>query len=112
MKLRHKINHGWAPDRTSNTWADRVEHEAERTTAAAERAYVKAQERLTKAEARARREESRRRPDRKRLARLWGAVEARRQELLTLQRHAESSPAGSQNRGKTAYRGIPRGGVL
>lgn len=96
MKIRHKINHGWAPDRTDPEWAERVEREAERHTDAAEHAYHKAEERLARAEQRYDREAKRKHPDRKKVRRLWEAVEARRQELLTVQRAMQTSPGGKQ----------------
>lgn len=112
VKLRHKVNHGWAPDRTDPEWAARVEREAAETTARAARAVEKAEARLAAATEKAEREESSRRASPKRIARLWAVVEDRRQELLALRRYAEASPAGSQHRGRTAYRGVPRGDVL
>lgn len=112
MKIRHKVNHGWAPDRTDPEWRARVESEAERTSARVERLWERAQERLARAVRRAEEEQARSRPDRKKVERLWEAVEARRQELLDLQRSAQASPAGSQNRGKGAYRGVSTGETL
>lgn len=96
MKIRHKVNHGWAPDRTDRDWAERVEREAERTTDATERAYRKAEERLARAMERHDQEARRKRPDRKKVRRLWDAVEARRRELLDLQRTMQASPGGKQ----------------
>lgn len=96
MKIRHKVNHGWTADHSDPLWSERVEREAERHTAAAEHAYVKAQERLARAVVRAEREERRTKPDRRKVKRLWALVEDRRQELLALQRLAQSSPAGAQ----------------
>lgn len=94
MKIPHKVT-GWKP-RVDPDWSDRVEREAERHTAAAEHAYLKAQERLDRAVKRAEQEQDRKKPDRKKVRRLWDLVEARRQELLALQRLAQSSPAGPQ----------------
>lgn len=107
MKIPHKVNHGYTSDRTDPRWAERVEREAEVTTAQAEREYAKAAERLARAEAKAQGEERKPKPDRKRVARLWAVVVARREELLALQRLTQASPAGAQNRGKGAHRGVP-----
>lgn len=106
MKVRHKVNHGWAPDHTDAGWAEQVEREAERITDATEHAWRKAQERLTRAVQRAEAEEHRKTPDRKKVRRLWAAVEARRQELLNLQRLAQASPAGAQHRGRGSHRAV------
>lgn len=112
MKIRHKINHGWAPDRTNPEWAERVEREAEAATDRAEQRVTKARERLERATHRAESEERRKRPDHKRIKRLWHAVEGRRQELLEAQRIAQASPAGSQHRGRGSYRGVNTGEAL
>lgn len=96
MKRRHKINHGWSPDRTDPAWAERVEREAERHTDAREHAFLKAEERLARATARAEQEQARKKPDRKKVKRLWALVETRRQELLALQRLSQTSPGGPQ----------------
>lgn len=107
MKVGHKINHGWAPDRTDSVWADRVEREAERTTDAAEKAWTRTQERYARALERAEAEQARKKPDRKKVKRLWAAVEGRRQELLDLQRLMQKSPGGRQKR-----RPVPEGRAL
>lgn len=107
MKLSHKVNHGWAPDRTDPEWADRVEREAERYSEHAEVAYLKAQRRLEQAVIRAEREQTHKKPDRKKVKSLWAAVEARRQELLTLQGIMQGSPGGHQK-----HRPVPGMGTL
>lgn len=112
MKLRHKINHGWAPDRTDPAWAERVEREAERTTDATEHAYRKAEERLDRALRRVNVEQARKKPDPKKVKRLWAAVTARQQELANLHALMRASPAGSQHRGKGSYRGVGTGEPL
>lgn len=104
MKIRHKINHGWAPDNTDPAWAERVEQEAEATSAAAAHDYAKAQERLARAEKRL--AEAKQGHNTTKIKRLKAQVEERRAELGALARLMKQSPAGSQHRGKGSYRGI------
>jgi len=111
VKRAHKTN-GFAADRTDPDWAERVEIEAERHTDQAEHRYKKAAARLERAELKL--TEARARPDsspRKR-DRLTEIVEARRLELRNIHRQMRHSPAGSQNRGKGSYRGVPNSEVL
>ncbi len=96
MKIQHRWNHGWTPGGIDPEWAERVEREAERHTAASERAYAKAEARLRKAERQHQREATRQRPDKHRVQRLAAVVEARRQELLALERAMQQSPGGRQ----------------
>jgi len=112
VKLKHKINHGWAPDRTDPVWAERVEREAEATTAATERAYRKAQARLAKAVEQVEHEVKRKHSDRRRLKRLQHAVEARRQELLVIEGMMRAVPASAQHRGKGSHRSVPSGRTI
>lgn len=111
MKLHHKINHGWAPDHTDPAWADRVEREAERTSARAAHAYAKAQERYAQALAKAERagEPTSTKP---KVRNLWAEVEQRRQEVKRIEVTMRASPAGSQHRGKGSHRGIATGDTL
>lgn len=108
MKIPHKT-HGWSPTSTDPVWAERVEHEAERTTSAAAARYRKAQERLVRAVKKAEAAEARVDTGRqtRRVKSLWDEVERRREELRTLERIVNRSPAGSQNRGRGSHRGVP-----
>lgn len=106
MKMAHKVNHGWSPNRNDPDWEARVESEAEATTDATERAYIKAQDRLRRAEERLAKGvaavlEARR------IAALEEAVEARRQELLAIARLMTGHGAPSTNRGRRSHRGVP-----
>jgi hypothetical protein len=112
VKIRHKINHGWAPDHTDAAWAEKVEREATRTTDATERAYLKAQTRLAQAERKATTETAKPHADKKRVKVLWRRVEQRRDELVALQYQMQSSPAGSQHRGTPSHRGVATGNPL
>lgn len=106
MKIRHKINHGWSPDRTDPVWAERIEREAERHTDAAEKRYRDAEERLSRARAKLDAVESATIPNRSKIKRWRQIVEQRRQELNAIARLMQQSPAGSQHRGKGSYRGV------
>lgn len=102
MRLRHKINHGWTPPvRNDPNWERRVEREAELQSAAAARDYRRAVDRLLHAEQRlaSARVDSPMRPT----ARLEAIVEARRQELLALERIMKATSAGSQHKGKGSF---------
>lgn len=107
VKISHNT-HGWAPDYTDPAWAERTEREAERVTDQTEVRWHKAQRRLAraieKAEAGQRAKVAERRQHR-----LWEAVEARRAELLAIEKLMTQSPAGSQHRGTPAHRGVARG---
>lgn len=111
MKIAHNW-HGFSPDRTDPAWAERVEREAEVTTNRAERTWEKAQERLARATARAEREAQKPKPDRRLVKRLWALVAARRDDLKQIERLANQSPAGSQNRGQGSHRGVATGEAL
>lgn len=95
MKIRHKTPADWTP-RPDPEWSERVEREAERHTTAAEYAHAKAQARLHGAKRRHGVEAAKARPNRKRLHRLADVVEARRQELLALERAMQQAPGGKQ----------------
>lgn len=107
MRMRHKVNHGWAPNRNDPEWEARVEREAEATTNATERAYRKAQERLKRAEERLAKAAKEQKMPASRLAVLEALVEERRQELLALQRLMTGHSAPTTNRGRKSHRGIP-----
>lgn len=106
MKIHHKPRY---VDRTDPEWAERVEREAEVTTAQAAARWQKAHIRLERAisaalvhassldEATTRRARER-----------WEIVERRRDELRSIEALAQRSPAGSQNRGAGSFRGQPR----
>lgn len=117
MKIRHRIP-GWVQPASDPGWEERVEREAERTTNATEQAHRKAEARLTRAVAKAEAAEAARaKADSthvatRRIERLWVAVDQRRAELRTLQHIANASPAGSQNRGTGAHRGVATGETL
>lgn len=102
MRLRHKINHGWTPPvHKDPDWERRVEREAENQSTASARDYQRAQGRLARAEQRlaSARVDS---PTRS-MARLEAIVEARRQELLALERIMKATSAGSQHMGKGSF---------
>ena len=42
MRIQHKVNHGWAPNRNDPEWEERVEREAKATNDATEPAWRKA----------------------------------------------------------------------
>lgn len=113
MKIRHHVP-GWVEPKPDPAWSERVEREAQRTTDATERAHRKAEERLARAIAKAEAAEAARESaeSTRRIERLWAAVDQRRAELRTLQRMANTSPAGSQNRGAGAHRGVATGEAL
>lgn len=72
-----------------------------------ERRRARVAERLARAEQRARDAESRPNFSRRELAKLWAAVESRREELIALEREMQGTPAGAQHRGRGSHRGIP-----
>lgn len=111
MKTRHKINHGWAPNRNDPEWEERVEREAMATTDARERSVAKAAERLARAEARVALLLERQASE-ARVQAAIRAVESRRQELLEMEALMRSSPAGSVHRGVGSYRPVPQGRSL
>lgn len=111
MKIPHRTR-GWDPDRTDRRWAEHVEEEAETHTARRQVAYEKAQRRLARAAEKVSREAAKPRPDVARLAKLRVTAEARRLELLALEKLMREAPAGAQHRGKGSHRGIPSGGTL
>lgn len=111
VKIPHKINHGFAPDRTDPAWAERVEREALHDTARAEHAYARAKRRYESALLRAQRED-RPRANKRRVRDLWARVEARRDELKQVEALLGQTPAGSQHRGKGSYRGVATGEAL
>lgn len=107
MKIHHSVN-GYVTDRTDATWAERVEREAEQHTARTEALWYKTKRRLDRAIEKAETTDSRTDVGPARKLKLWAVVEDRRQELKSLERLANRTPAGSQNRGKGSYRGVPR----
>ena len=107
MRLQHRINHGWAPNRNDPAWEARVEREAEATTRAAERAWRNAQKRLVKAEERRERIAHRVGVTARQIAVAEQIVELRRQELLALERLMTSHAAPSKNRGNKSFRPVP-----
>lgn len=107
VRIRHRVSPDWSPDRNDPEWSERVEREAGITTDQAQRRYEKALERVERAKGRLAREESARRPSRARIRSAREEVERRRQELVALSAVMNTSPAGSQNRGKGSYRGVP-----
>ncbi len=111
VKIRHKINHGWSPDHTDPTWADRVEREAERTSTAAAKRYAKAQENYQRALAKAEKAGPPKSAKPK-VRNLWAEVERRRAELKRWEALVTATPAGSQHRGKGSYRGVGTGEAL
>lgn len=111
VRLTHKINHGWAPNRNDPEWEERVEREAEATTAKAQKAYERAQARLERAEAKL--AEARAQPaKRTTLRNLAAEVERRRQELIDLHNLMRQTSAPSTNRGRGSWRGVPDGRAL
>lgn len=108
MRLSHKVNHGWSPNRNDPEWEERVEREATATTDARERAVLKARERLTRAEARVAEMRDRREAE-SRVQAAMRVAEDRRRELLELEALMRESPAGSVHRGKRSYRPVPQG---
>jgi len=112
VRIQHKVNRGWSPNRNDPEWERRVEREAEATTNATERAVLRARERLARAEARLSEAAAKQKMPAARLAVLEALVEARRQELLALQRLMTSHGAPSTNRGRKSHRGVPSGEVL
>lgn len=110
MKVSHKTN-GWAPDRTDPEWAERVEREAERITDQTEARWLKARARLERAKIKLQEAEERGAAER-RLGRLREVVAARLAEMQATERLMRGTPAGSQNRGSGAHRGVARGEVL
>lgn len=113
MKIRHKVS-GRLPERVDSEWAERVEREAEQTTAAREKAFRKAEARMERALLKAREAEEKAKDGARtrRIRRLWDEVEARRAELKALQSVTRASPAGAQHRGKGAHRGVSTGDAL
>lgn len=107
MRIQHKVNHGWTPNRNDPEWERRVEREAMITTAATERAFAKAQERLRRAEDRLAAAASKSRVAARRLAVLEEIVELRRQELIVLQSLMTNHGSPSTSRGKKSHRGVP-----
>lgn len=107
MRIAHKVNHGWLPNRNDPEWEERVEREAESSTAATERRYHTAQARLARAEARLARESSSRKVNAARLKSLAATVEERRQELLELSRLMNAHGSPSTSRGRKSHRGVP-----
>lgn len=107
MRLTHKANHGWAPNRNDPEWEQRVEREALATTNSAERTYAKAQARLKRAEERLLKATARADVPPRRLAVMEAIVEERRQELLALARLMNGHGAPSTSRGRKSHRGVP-----
>lgn len=108
MKLRHNTT-GWtAPPKNDPEWEDRVTREAHDHTRKRKARVERARKRLDKAERAAKAAESER-GARRRVKALWLLVEKRREELRELERQMTSVPAGSQNRGAGAHRGVPTG---
>lgn len=105
--MRHKVNHGWTPNRNDPAWEERVEREATATTNATERAFIRAQEKLRKAEERLAKAAAEQKMPASRLAVLEALVEERRQELLAIQRLMTGHGAPSTNRGRKSHRGAP-----
>jgi hypothetical protein len=109
MRIQHKVNHGWAPNRNDPEWEERVEREAKATTDAAERAWRKAQERLARAEER-RAKIAAMAPagvTTRRLAVAEQMVELRRAELREIERLMTGHSAPAKNRGRRSYRPVP-----
>lgn len=112
MRITHKINHGWSPNRNDPAWEERVEREAAATTAATQRAFARAEARLARAQARLDKAAAKVGLPPKYLARLEAEVEMRRQELLDLQRIMTAHGSPSTSRGRRSYRGIPDSSAL
>lgn len=107
MRIRHKLNHGWAPNRVDPDWANRVEREATAQTDATERAWHAAHRRLEKAQQRRARLASLPTVTPSRLAVADFLIEQRRQELLALERLMTSHAAPSRARGRKSFRPVP-----
>lgn len=113
MKMQHKSNHGWGPNRNDPEWEERVEREAKATTDATEKAWKAAQKRLAKAQERWDRLAAQG-AEARRLEVAEQMVMLRLAELQEIERLMTRSPAGSSHRGRKSHRHIPagRGGVL
>lgn len=107
MRIRHRVAPDWSPDRNDPDWSERVEREAAATTDLAQRRYERAQKRLAEAEAKLAKVEALRKPSRAQVRSARQNVEERRQELIDLAAVMNATPAGSQNRGRGSYRGVP-----
>lgn len=115
MKLRHKINHGWAPASSplhSDAISDRYEGEVATTVRKAEKAHRKAQKALESAE---RRFQAKPDPDtRQTVEDLRAEVERRFLELRDLEIQMQQGPSNGANRsGKGSVRNpLPKGTKL
>lgn len=107
MRIRHKVNHGWAPKpRNDPGWERQVEREASLQTDRRQKRIEDAERRLLRSEKRLEAAESRREPL-VRVAELRVIVERRRDELRQLQALMTSTSAPSTNRGRGSFRGVP-----
>ena len=115
MKIRHRVTYEKRPD---PEWSERVEREAEATTNRAQVNHEKRESRLQRAKVRHAQAERRsvaaesRKVGRKERRRLDEQLERRRQELLAIQAEMQSSPYGSQHRGRDSFRPVPRSSTL
>lgn len=115
MKMRHKINFGWAPPASphhSDATSDRYEGEVAASVRRAEKAHRNAQKALERAE---RRFAAKPDPDTRRSVEdLRAEVEARFEELRELELQMQRGPATGANRsGKGSVRNpLPKGTKL
>lgn len=106
MRIQHKVNHGWAPNRNDPEWEERVEREAASTTEATEKAWRRAQDRLAKAEARRDRLVAERAAE-QRLRNAEQIIMLRLAELKEIEKLMTRSPAGARHRGRKSFRPVP-----
>lgn len=107
MRLTHKVNHGWSPDRTDPGWAAKVEREAQNTTDATERAWRAAQKRLAKAEQRRDHIAAATGVSSQRVAMAEQLVALRLEELRAIERLMTGHAAPARARGKKSWRPVP-----